>query len=328
VAWEADFGGFDGGRGEVAGPVLLDALERRFWLDLWRAPVLDAVEEQRIETRWFGPVQATVVAGLAHEPLLNLVLGAADPGAAEEEGLAQALDWAESLGLDFRVPVTPERSESAAAEDLLNQRGYQRTDGLLRFTRPAEPPAFSQLPEIEVIEVEEFTEGFSDFPGEGFDLGLTAWSFFDCLPGRDRWRCYLALDRRGYPLAGASMMLHLGVAQLAFAATGEPARGQGCHLALLQRRVRDAIDAGCHTLFAEVEEPLDRLDHPSAAVRNLIRAGFERVEVRPVWRPPALEDEQDWEEDEQDWDEDEDLDEPDEDPDEPDEEDHDFDLED
>lgn len=321
MAWEADFGGFDYGRGEVAGPVLLDALERRFWLDLWRTPVLDAVEEQRIETRWYGPVQATVVAGLPHEPLLNLVLGAADPGAEEEGGLAQALDWAESLGLDFRVPVTLERSESAAAEELLNQRGYHRSDGLLRFTRPAEPPAFSQPPAIEVIELGEFTEGFSDYPGEGFDLDLTAGSFFDCLPGRDRWRCYLALDRHGYPLAAASMMLHLGVAQLAFAATGKPARGQGCHLALLQRRVRDAIDAGCHTLFAEVEEPLDRLDHPSAAARNLIRAGFERVEVRPVWRPPALEeDEQDWDEDEQDWEDDDELDEPDD-------EDHDFDFE-
>lgn len=312
MAWEGDSGGFDCGWDQVAGPVLFDALERRFWLDLWRAPVLDAVEEQRIETRWYGPVQATVVAGLPDEPLLNLVLGAADPGAAEEGRLAQALDWAESLGLDFRVPVTLGRSESAAAEDLLNQRGYQRSDGLLRFTRLAESSGISRPPEIDVIEVEEFTEGFSDYPGEGFDLGLTARSFFDCLPERGRWRCYVALDRRGYPVAGASMMLHLGVAQLAFAATNESARAQGCHLALLQRRVRDAIDAGCHILFAEVEEPLDRLDRPSAAVRNLIRAGFERAEVRPVWRPPPAEDEQDW-----DWEDDEDLD-----------EDHDFDLED
>lgn len=304
MAWEADFGGSDCGRGEVAGPVLLDALERRFWLDLWRAPVLDAVEEQRIETRWYGPVQATVVAGMPHEPLLNLVLGAAEPGAVEGGHLAQALDWAESLGLAFRVPVTLGRSESAAAEDLLNQRGYIRADGLLRFIHPGSSSDLPEPLEIEVIEVEEFTEGFSDYPGKGFGLDLTAWSFFDCLPERGCWRCYVALDRRGYPVAGASMMLHLGVAQLAFAATSEPARGQGFHLALLRRRVRDAIDAGCHTLFAEVEEPLDRLDRldrPSAAERNLVRAGFERVEVRPVWKPPPqAEDERGWE-GEDDW---------------------------
>ncbi len=304
MAWEADFGGFDRDRGEVAGPVLLDALERRFWLDLWRAPVLDAVEEQRIETRWYGRVQVTVVAGMPHQPLLNLVLGAAEPGAVEHGHLAQALDWAGSLGLDVRVPVTPGRSESAAAEDLLNQRGYVRADGLVRFARSGPLRDLPEPAEIEVIEVEEFTEGFSDFPGEGFDLDSTAWSFFDPLPERDRWRCYVALDRRGYPVAAASMMLHLGVAQLAFAATSEPARGQGFHLALLRRRVRDAIDAGCRTVFAEVEEPLDRLD--STAARNLVRAGFERLEVRPVWRPPTPppppededEEEEDWEGDE------------------------------
>jgi GNAT superfamily N-acetyltransferase len=295
--------GFDRSRAQRGGPVLLDALERRFWLDLWRAPVLDAVEEQGIETRRYGPVQLTVVAGMPHEPLLNLVLGAAEPGAVEGGHLEEALEWAESQGLDFRVPVTLGRSESAAAEDLLNQRGYVRADGLLRFARPASSSGLQEPPDIEVIEVEEFTEGFSDYPGEGFDLALTAWSFFDCLPERDGWRCYLALDRHEHPVAGASMTCHLGVAQLAFAATGEPARGQGCHTALLHRRIRDAIDAGCHTVFAEVEEPLDRLDRPSPAVRNLVRAGFVRLEVRPVWTPPPAPGEEaedwDWEEDEE-----------------------------
>ncbi len=304
MVWEADFCGLDRSWGQVAGPVLLDALERRFWLDLWRAPVLDAVEEQRIETRWYGPVQLTVVGGLSREPLLNVVLGAAEPGAVEEGHLEEALDWAESLGLDFRVPVTLGRSESAAAEDLLNQRGYVRADGLLRFARPGSPSDRPEQPEIEVIEVEEFTEGFSDYTGEGFDLDLMAWSFFDCLPGRDHWRCYVALDRDGCPAAGALMTFHLGVAQLAFAATSESARGQGCHLALLQRRIRDAVDAGCHILFAEIEEPLDQLDRPSTAARNLVRAGFERVEVRPVWRPPEelIASEDDADEDDDEWD--------------------------
>lgn len=301
MAWEADFDGFGLDRGQISGPVLLDALERRFWLDLWRTPVLDAIEEQRIEVRWYGPVQLMTVAGLPHEPLLNLVLGAAEPGAAEDGHLMEALGRAESLGLDFRVPVTLGRSESAAAEDLLNQRGYDRPNGLLRFVRSGSSRHFPAAPEVEVIEVDEFTEGFSDYPGEGFDLTPTACSFFDCLPERRGWRCYVALDRRGYPVASASMMVHLGVAQLAFAATRESARGRGAHLALLHRRIRDAVDAGCHTLFTEVEEPLDQLDRPAAAARNLARAGFGRAETRPVWRPPedlltgeAEDDEDEW----------------------------------
>lgn len=306
MAREADdFAGLDSMGGQSTDAAALDSLERRFWLDLWRAPVLDAVEEQRIEMRWYGPIQATVVAGLSHAPLLNIVLGAAEPGAAEEGHLAEALDWAESLGLDVRVPVTPGRSESIAAEDLLNQRGYRRADALLRFVRGDAPPGFAEPSEIEVLEVEEFTEGFSDYPGEGFGLDMTGWSFFDCLPGRDRWRCYVALDKRGRPVAGASMLLHLGAAHLAFAATREPARKKGCHLALLHRRIRDAIDAGFPVLFAEIEEPLDQLGSPSAAARNLARAGFQLVDARSVWRPPSPpEDEEEGWDDDEDWDED------------------------
>jgi len=277
---------------------MLDGLERRFWLDLWRAPVLDAVEEQGIEVRWYGPVQATLIAGLPRTPMFNLVLGACEPGAVEHGHLEEALAWAEALGVDFRIPIAAERAESAAAEELLNQRGYQRQAGLVRFARATAPPTFPEPAGIEVIEVEDFTEGFSDFPGEGFDLDLTAWSFFDCLPERDRWRCYVALDRRGSPVAGGSMMMHYGVAQLAFAGTGEAARGRGCHLALLRRRIHDAFEAGCHALFAEIEEPLDRIDPAATAARNLTRAGFERLEVRPVWTPPLQPDDEQDREDE------------------------------
>lgn len=301
MPWEEDgLTDSDPRRSQIVDVATLDGLERRFWLDLWRAPVLDAVEEQGIEARWYGPVQATLIAGLRRTPMFNLVLGACEPGAVECGYLEEALAWAESLAVDFRVPIPTHRAESAAAEDLLNQRGYERQDGLVRFARATAPPTFPKPAGIEVIEVEDFTEGFSDFPGEGFELDLTAWSFFDCLPQRDHWRCYVALDRQGRPLAGASMMLHYGVAQLAFAGTGEAARGRGCHLSLLHRRIRDAFDAGCSVLFAEIEEPLDQVGHPAAAARNLTRAGFERIEVRPVWRPPLPdEEEEDWEEDEE-----------------------------
>lgn len=289
MPWEEDgFADSDPRRCRIVDVATLDGLERRFWLDLWHAPVLDAIEEQRIETRWYGPVQATLIAGLPRTPMFNLVLGACESGAVVHEHLEEALAWAESLGVDFRVPLAGGRAESAEAEDLLNRRGYRRGNRLVRLTRSVAPPAFPDPDGIEVIEVEDFTEGFSGFPGQGFDLDLTAWSFFDCLPGRDHWRCYVALDRRGWPVAGASMMIVNGVAQLAFAATGRSARGRGCHLALLQRRVQDAIDAGCQALFAEVEESPGRPDHRSSAVRNLIRVGFERVEARSVWQPPLF----------------------------------------
>jgi hypothetical protein len=50
-------------------------------------------------------------------------------------------------------------------------------------------------------------------------------------------------------------------------------------------------------LFADTEEAVDfPTGPPSAAARNLVRAGFRLESVRPVWRPPAemlAEDEED-----------------------------------
>lgn len=272
--------------GDVASPGLFDKVERSFWLELSRAPVLDAVEEMEIEARRYGPVLATTVAALPHEPLFNRVLGAAEPGAVDKGHLEEALDWVESVGVECRVPVTLDRGEAGVAEDLLNRRGYRRAGSRVRFVRESGPPDFPELPGIKVVEIGEDTEGFSDFPGRGLDLDLLAYSFLDCLPRRDQWRCYLAYDKDGKLIASASMFLHWEVALLDFAATSEDDCGKGAHLALLRRRIQDAHAAQCHTIYAETEELPGELDGPSPAARNLVRAGFKQAAVRPVWRNP------------------------------------------
>lgn len=270
--------------GDINDPAFLDRLERRFWMDLWRAPVVDAIEEQRIEMRFYGPIQAMVMPDPPQMPLLNLVLGAGELGAVGEGHLGAAIEWVESLGVDCRIPIAP-GLEAGAAEDLLNQRGYRRSGYQVRFTRDAEPPDFPKPPGIEIVELDEFTEGFSDYVEEGFDLALMATCFFDGLPGREMWRCYVALDEDETGAASAVMMRDEEVALLGFAATRESARGSGFHLALLRRRIHDAHNHGCRLLVAETEESLDELDGPSPAARNLVRVGFKQVASRPVWRP-------------------------------------------
>lgn len=286
MAWEIDFlSSLALKRGGLAAPALLDKVERSFWLELSRAPVLDAAEEQRIELRRYGPVMALTVAALPRTPMFNPVLGAAEPGAVEEGHLEAALDWVESVGVESRVPVSPDRRDAGEAEDVLNRRGYSRTTPRVRFIRSTAPPDFPELPGIEVIEVTEFTEGFSEFPGVGFGLDMMSFGFFDCLPQRDQWRCYVALDEREAPIASASMLLHWEVASLGFAATATEARGKGAHLALLRRRIADARRASCHTICAEIDESPGDPAGPSTATRNLVRAGFKQQAIRPVWVP-------------------------------------------
>ncbi len=281
-----DLLGLDLPGGGVASPGLLDRVEWSFYLELARAPVLDAVEECGIEARRYGPVLAAVVGALPEEAQFNRVLGATAPDAATGGHLEEALDWVESVGVEARVPVTPGGAEAAATEVLLERRGYSPGESRVRFVRPSVPPDFPEPPGIAVVEIEECVEGFSDIPGEALGLDLIAQSFLDCLPEREAWRAYLAYDRNGDLIASASMFRHLEVAMLAFAGTFEGFRGQGAHLALLRRRIADAGELPrCHTLCAEVElSPEEAHDDPHPAIRNLVRAGFKQMAVRAVWR--------------------------------------------
>jgi GNAT superfamily N-acetyltransferase len=280
--WRLQF--LEGG-GSAPSRLVFDALERRMWIDLWRAPVLDAIEEERIELRRYGPVQAMAAGGFEGSAMLNLVLGATEEGAAGGGHLEDALEWMESLDVDFRIPIASDSAESAAAEDLLNRRGYERTESRVRFVRDASPPTFRPAPGVSVYEHEAFAEGFGDTMAEAFELDPLAACFFDCLPGRDYWRCYTATDPQERGLGCAAMLLHYEVAHFAFAATDEASRGCGCHMALLHRRIKDAAAAGCAVMVAETIEPASPRE-ASTGCCNLVRAGFKQASVRTAWAPP------------------------------------------
>jgi GNAT superfamily N-acetyltransferase len=82
------------------------------------------------------------------------------------------------------------------------------------------------------------------------------------------------------------MLIDDGVAQLGPGMTLERGRGRGCNTQLLRRRLQDACEAGCHTVFVELGERDP--EHLSGAHRNLCRAGFEEAYKSQNWQRPAL----------------------------------------
>jgi GNAT superfamily N-acetyltransferase len=265
----------------VADPQQLDRVERSFWRDVWASIPPDVAAEHGIELRTFGAVQAGIVTELPGVGMLNLVLGATDPGTAADIHLAAALEWTSSRGVDPYVPVTPGLPKSAAAEAWLRENGFAPGYGWMKFVRDAHPPRF-KLPAVEVVELtgaEE--EPFGMIAATGFDLPAWASTFFAQLPGRERWRCYVARVE-GTSQACAAMHVDGAVAEFGIAATLEPARGRGCQTALLHRRITDAAAAGCQTLLVETGERVP--DRPSASYRNILRAGFTEAYVRPNWQ--------------------------------------------
>ena len=272
--------------GKTAGGVgldrrALDRVEKRFWRDILESAPAEVAGEHGIAVRSFGPVQASVVSALAGVGMMNLVLGATEPGAVADGHLAAAGEWARSRGVRSYVPVTPGLPESESAERWLEANGFAASSAWMKFARDAHPPRFAAPADVEVLEVTDpAREPFGMIAATGFGLPVWAAAFFAELPGHPDWRCYVArVD--GQTQACAAMLVQGEIAEFGIAATLEPARGRGAQRALLRRRILDAAAAGCRTLFVETGERVP--DRPSASYRNILRAGFEEAYLRPNW---------------------------------------------
>ncbi len=268
---------------------LLERVAQRFWRDMWRSVTPDAVAESGVEVRNFGPVQATAFGDLPEVHSLNQIQGAAEPGAIEGGHLAEAIEWMRSWEVDYRVPVAECRPGVERAESWLSTRGYERGSGWTKLVREASPPDLPANPEVTIFELGESEadgEGLSSIAAEMLGLPVTAGTLFFSLPQERQWRCYTAALPEGEIVATGAMRIDGGVAQLGLGTTLEHGRGRGCNTELLRRRILDAVEAGCHTVFIELGERTPEL--LSGAYRNLRRAGFEEAYRSRNWQRPAL----------------------------------------
>ncbi|HEX5525813.1 MAG TPA: GNAT family N-acetyltransferase [Solirubrobacterales bacterium] len=267
-------------------PAALDRVERRFWREIWESVPTEVAQERGIELRRFGQVQVTTVRDLAEARMLNLVLGAAEDAERGGEGLETAIAWVAEQGVSPYVPVTPGLPGAAAAETWLQGNGFERGYGWMKFVRDPHPPRFPAPDGVEVVEVTApDEEPFGMIAATGFGMHPWAADFFAHLPGREGWRCYVArVD--GEAQACGAMLIDEGIAEFGIGATLEAARGRGCQSALLHRRILDAGEAGCHTLFVETGERIP--DRPSISYRNILRAGFVEAYPRPNWQRDSV----------------------------------------
>lgn len=254
--------------------------------DMWRTVCEDAIIECGIEEECFGPIQATVFEALPDAPNLNLVLGAAEPGAVEDGHLAAAIAWMDRFGVDYRVPVARGRPGMAAAEDHLNRNGFEQGCGLLKYVRDASPPSRSGDPAIKVWEIgqeEAHGETMSLDAADALGLPSPAGSLLFSLPIQEHWRTY-TVELEDKIVSFGSMLLNDGIGWLGLDATIEEARGRGCHQVLLRERILAAAAADCNTIFSELEE--DGSEGTATAGRNLLRAGFVPAYRSVNWQRP------------------------------------------
>jgi len=269
---------------------VLERVAQRFRRDIWESVVPEAVTESGVEVACFGPVQATAFGDPPQTHSLNQIQGAAEPGTIEEGHLADAVEWMRAREVDYRVPVAEARPGAGEAEAWLGARGYERGAAWVKLVRDASPPDLRENPDVRIYELGEDEgdgEDMSSIIAEALELPVTAASLFFSLPQRDGWRCYTAaLDQDEGVVATGSMLICDGVAQLGPETTLSCSRGRGCNTALLRRRLLDAAEAGCHTVFVELGE-CDSHELETTC-RNLVRAGFEGAYRSNNWQRPAL----------------------------------------
>jgi GNAT superfamily N-acetyltransferase len=264
--------------------------ELRFREDLWRSAPEDAVEEAEIRHRRFGPVLATVFGDLPDASLMNLIQGAAEPGAVGEGHLAEAIEWVRSREVDYLVPVAADRPGTDVAEEWFATRGYEPGPVVRRFAHPGMDgtaiPSGPLVPAspLEIYELGPLdAEGMSHIFGNAFDLSGLATILMLGLPTREGWHCYRA-SLGGREVACGSMLIVGKVAVMGLEATVPDARGHGCQTALIERRLADARKHGSDIVVAEICDA-----HPSTpeAIRNLQRLGFEEIPGSSTWRRPT-----------------------------------------
>jgi hypothetical protein len=265
----------------------LERVSKTLRSDMWRTVCDDAIDECGIVEAWFGPVQVTIFEAMPDWPTLNLVLGAAEPGAVAEGHLAAAIRWADQFDVGYRVTVPHDSPGTAEAESWLNWHGFEQRRGQLKFIRDASPPDLPDAAGMRVWELgqEEAAAGETIVLGaeRAMRLPHPASHLLFALPIQKHWRTY-TVELEDDVVSFGSMLLQDRVALLGLEGTVEGFRGRGCNLALLRQRILAAIAAGCHTMFAELEE--SDSEQVEVARGNLVQAGFMPACRSMNWQRP------------------------------------------
>jgi GNAT superfamily N-acetyltransferase len=263
----------------------LERTAKTFRSDMWQTVCDDAVTECGIAEARFGPVQVNVFEALPDDPSLNLILGAAEPGTVGNGHLANAIAWADEFDVAYRVAVARDRPGTTEAERYLNRLGFEQGRGIWKYTRDTSWPSLSGNPAITVWEIAEEAAGetmvVDAAPVVGFPSQAASLLF--ALPIQERWRTYTA-ELEEKIVSFGSMLIDGGVAHIGLDGTVPEYRGRGCNQVLLRRRIVDAREAGCQTIFAQLEE--GEAEGIAVGGRNLLRAGFIPAYRSMHWQRP------------------------------------------
>ena len=185
----------------------------------------------------------------------------------------------------FSLQPTPQ-AQPPEIREWLDRRGLVVRFHWVRWWRDASPAQDSRTAfKIERIGRTRAAE-FLAVAGAIFEEPLEILPWIGHPLGREGWTHDAALDDNRVFGTGA-MFVHGGGAWLGWGGTLKSHRGRGIQSAMVARRIEDARAKHCTWLTVETAEDLP--ERPNPSYRNVERAGFRVLCLRPShsWTPPA-----------------------------------------
>jgi hypothetical protein len=264
-------------RSEVAR--LAESIELRIRESFWAVLPRELAEKRRLESFRVGGAFVTVAPG-SISLQRNRVCGLGVEEPATESAVDEILDMFRARRikrLSFHVSPC---SQSDAIIEWLKARGFKfhhHYSALVRDTVPPSSVATSfQIERIGKTHAEDFARVFGNvFAWDSDRVGWIAASVG--LPGFSH---YLACDG-DRPVATALIYVSGLCGWMGWAGTLTRYRRRGAHAALIAVRLERAAELGAKWVVCETLEP--RPGRPSGSYRDLLKQGFRKAYLRPIW---------------------------------------------
>ncbi len=257
----------------------IERVERDAWADLYEAAPDHVRRGLRLEQRRIGDSLLLVCGGIDNLQFNRLAgLGVFEP--ARGEVLDEAIAAFEAAGVqDWAIHFADgaENFELASASRDLSPHPR----AWAKFARDTAPGnQIATVLDIREVGADE-ADRFGETAAAGFSMPQVMGDWLSALPGREKWKCFVAFDGPA-PVGAGALFIDGANAWLGMGATLAAHRGRGAQPAILSARIDTSRAAGCHILTTETAVP--GAGESGSPYKNIHRAGFLVAYLRPNLR--------------------------------------------